>query len=198
MQLLKNTGQLRRAREDLLEAVGGCYHCPFLFSAVCACSDFVFFTSWKPRPLPKCAMVSVPLRCFPDSSWGSLYTYGPLVLYRYLISGAPVRNYIVQRDIFQSYAINLKLPSHLELPDISGKAVLCERRRRLGSLCDRRDWYLQYSLMLRVAKWSARPKRGSCSPSRCEQTACDRHQGSQSRVQGDTVWGTHEEYKKWI
>lgn len=145
MQLLKNVGQLRRARGDLLGAVGGCCHCPFLFSAVCACSDFMLFTSWKPRPLSERAVVSV--RCFPDSSCGSLYTYGPLLLYRYLISGAPVRNYIVQRDIFQSYAINLKLPSHLELPDILGKAVLCERRRRLRSLCDGRDWYLQYSLI---------------------------------------------------
>ena len=134
MQLLKNIGQLKRAREDLLEAVDSCHSCHFLVSAVCGCSDFIFFTSWKPRPLPECAMVSVPVRCFPESSWGSLYVYGPSVLYRYFHFWCSCRElHCAERD-FQSYAINLKLPSHLQLPDILGKAVLCEHGRRLDSL----------------------------------------------------------------
>jgi len=55
----------------------------------------MFSTSWKPKLLPERALVSVPVRCFPESSRGSLSMYGPSVLYRYFISGAPVRNYIV-------------------------------------------------------------------------------------------------------
>lgn len=54
----------QKSREGSLEAVGTCHNCCFLFNAVCGYSDFMFFTSCKPRPFPECVMVSVHVFCF--------------------------------------------------------------------------------------------------------------------------------------